>query len=342
MLKAKKCKNCTGELAFNPKQSMLVCERCGSSFAVSEKKDGKIRRLYDVSYSPVENQKNQIVYKCSTCNSKIIAGTGNEIHRCSSCGNTTLIKETSVMNLPDAIIPFKIERNKAAEIFRKWVKKRKLAPNDLVQMAKLEKISGIYTPVWNFNYKYYYQYSATGLKKKLDSYDNEVINKYVIQKVLEDSVDNQLFSASTRIPDEKIDMLGEYNFGEVRPYSTDYLMGFTGIDTNRDVHKIYKGIVDDINKDCSNKIKNKLEDEYDYVEDFSCKTKLKDVSFTYAHVPVWANHYTYKGKTYHCYINGQTGFATGNSPKSVGKIMGIIIGVLTGIGATLLIISKLI
>ena len=69
----------------------------------------------------------------------MILGANVDARRCSSCGNTTLVKENLSVITPDGIVPFKISRKKAAEIFRNWVGKRKFAPNDLVQMAKLEK-----------------------------------------------------------------------------------------------------------------------------------------------------------------------------------------------------------
>ena len=56
---------------------------------------------------------------------------------------------------------------------------------------------------------------------------------------------------------------------------------------------------------------------------------------------MWANHYSYKGREYHCYINGQTGEATGKAPKSFGKIAGTVLGILGGIGLAVLIIASI-
>jgi len=340
MTKLTRCKNCTGELVFSPDKNALSCERCGSQFNIKERANSNIKRMYDPSYVPQEKLDNQVTYKCSSCSSRIIAGTDCEIHRCSSCGNTTLKKEISVLNTPDGIIPFKITRNKAGEIFRKWVANRKFAPSDLVQMAKLEKISGFYTPIWNFNYTSIYKYSLVGVKKSLDSYDNEVRREYPINKIIEDRVENEIHSASTRISDSSIVAIGRYDFAQLRPFSTDYLLGFTGLDTNKDIHKLYNNICANANIEREEKIKNQLEESYDYLEDFKSITKLNNVSYNHAYVPVWANHYSYKGKEYHCYINGQTGETVGSSPKSIWKIAGTVLGILGGIGLAVLIISS--
>ena len=341
MSKLTRCENCTGELSYSPQKEMIVCTCCGSSFPIKVKKEKELKRKYDIAYTPMENREVLAVYRCETCGTKSIVGTDNVVRRCSSCGNTSLLKEKTALNTPDGMIPFKVTREKAAEIFRKWVASRKFAPNDLVEMAKLEKLSGFYTPVWNFSYNSIFKYSVIGIKKVLDAYDNEIRRETMLQKVLEDNHENDMHSASTRMDDEILESLGEYNFNFIRPYSTEYLMGFAGLETDVDIHKTYNNIVETIKSENERKVTNKLNDEYDYLEDFSSITRLRETTFYYSYVPVWANHYTYKGKEYHCYINGQTGVATGKSPKSFGKIAATVLGILGGIGFGILIVASI-
>ncbi len=337
-----KCKNCGGEEIYNPDTGMLNCERCGSSFLVKENNKTPVRRMYDPSLVIEENKDIKVVYKCSTCGTQSIVGLDKEVKRCSSCGNTTLTQIRSNLKSPDGIIPFEISRNKAAEIFRKWVGSRKFAPSDLRQMARLKKISGIYTPVFNFDYISLCKYSVTAIKKNVDSDGNETRKEYQIQKTKEDRYEDVLRTASSRISDNFILGLGEYNYNKLRPYSTDYLLGFAGIDTDLDIHKIYRDMYEEISEENKSKIENRLKDDYDYLNNFNCITRFKDVSFNYSYLPIWANHYTYKGKEYHCYINGQTGKATGSAPKSILKIGGLVLGILAGIGLGILIIASLI
>ena len=234
-----------------------------------------------------------------------------------------------------------MSRNKAASIFRTWVGSRKFAPNDLKQMAKLEKISGLYTPVWNFSFNSVFKYTGTAIKIKTDSDGNQEFRENELDKVKETRYSNVLLSASSRISDDFLNGMGEYDFNRIRPYSTDYLLGFAGIDTNLDIHNVYSDLTNEISSANERKIKSKLEAEYDRIDGLSCRTRFKDVVFNYAFVPVWANHYTYKGKEYHCFINGQTGKATGKAPKSILKIGSLILGVLAGIGAIIGIIVSL-
>lgn len=335
------CANCGGELVFNPESSMLVCDRCASTFPVKDGKNEFVRRVYSSSYSPNENRNEVIKYVCETCGAKSVVGTSGEVKRCASCGNTTLRKEKSMTIVPDGIIPFSISRKKAGEIFRSWVGTRKFAPSDLKEMARLEKISGLYTPVWNFNFTDVFRYNGTAIKIKTDSDGNQDIREIDLDKVKETRHSNVLFSGSTRISNEFLEGMGDYDFNKARPYSTDYLLGFAGIDTDEDIHNIYAEMTNQISKDNKRKMKIRLQKEYDRIDEVNFSTRFKDVAFNYAHVPVWANHYSYKGKEYHCFINGQTGKATGKAPKSILKIGGLVLGILAGIGAVVGIIISL-
>ena len=209
-------------------------------------------------------------------------------------------------------------------------------------MAKLEKISGIYTPVWNFNYNWVSKYTAIGVEKVLDVYDNEIRKETNVKKINEGKVENEIYSASTRIPTEVIGVLNDYDLNMIRPFSSEYLLGFSGVDTNIGIHEVYNNIEENLNETNRLIAIRKLKDEFDYYDDLKCVTKVRNVIFNYAYVPLWANHYTYKGKEYHCDINGQTGKTTGSAPKSVAKILGTVFGILCGIGAVVLLITSLI
>lgn len=342
MLGNNKCVNCGGENTYNPEKGLVCCDRCGSSFPVKERKRRVIKRQYTSMYSPEENKQETIKYFCDTCGAQSVVGDDGEIKRCASCGNTSIRKEQSVMVVPDAIIPFEISRRKAGDIFKKWVHSRKFAPSDLKQMAKLEKITGLYTPVWNLNYKTIYTYTGMGIKVKTNSDGKYETVEYPIYKEREDVFEDVLKTASSRITNNFLDGLGEYDFNKLRPFSTDYLLGFVGIDTDLNLHDVYNDIVETTSKQNEKKTRSYLKTEYNQVEAMSYRTRFLDVYFNYTYLPVWANHYIYKGKEYHCYINGQTGVATGKAPKSFWKVAGLIGGIVAGVALGILAICLII
>ena len=134
-----KCLNCGGEEVYEPEKAMVVCERCGSTFAVKEGVSDNLRRSYSSTYSPDANKNVVVKYTCSTCGAQSVVGRDSEVKRCASCGNTTLTKEKGTTIVPDGIIPFSVSRNKAASIFRTWVGSRKFAPNDLKKLYEITR-----------------------------------------------------------------------------------------------------------------------------------------------------------------------------------------------------------
>lgn len=339
-----KCLNCGGELNYNPIKNSLDCQYCGSTFPMQEtykeENISNLKREYSPSYVLEQNKKQKIKYQCSSCGSQLFLDGKEPLKRCSACGNTSLITASATTYVPDGIIPFSLSKAQAGEIFRKWIKSRKFAPSDLLNMAKLEKISGYYTPVWNFNVSASTRWSAVGINKVIHN-DQEFKRRYEVKDVEDSNFNNVMKSGSSKFNDEFLDDMGDYDFLNLKPFSTKYLLGYAGVNTDKDIHKVYQDIVDDINQEKKEEISKRLNGEYDLVDNLSCQTRIRHAYFNYAYVPIWANHYTYKGKDYHCYINGQTGTATGKAPKSVLKIGGIILGIAATVVIGVVLLARL-
>lgn len=243
-----RCANCGGEQNFNIEKGVLVCERCGSSAPVKEELGKPLQHVYSPTFTYTNTVANR--YVCENCGAKVVVGKSGEINRCASCGNRSVKKvESTSIKVPDGIIPFTLTRKNAAEIFRKWVGSRKFAPSDLKQMAKLEKISGIYVPIWNFNFTTTTRYSAIGFKKKTDNEGYSEYLEYPIQKVKDENYSNVIRSATTRMSDSFISGVGAYDFTKLRPYSTDYLLGLSALDTDIGLNSVFEKISSDITYD---------------------------------------------------------------------------------------------
>jgi len=329
-----KCKNCGGEIIFNPNTQTLSCKYCGSSFTISAKNSAStsnLRRDYHSSLSLQSNTQTSKTYSCSNCGTKSVINIDQSMTRCASCGNISLKEIHSQTTHPDGLIPFSVSRPQAEQIFKTWIKSRKFAPNDLILMAKRGKLTGLYTPVYNFDYTEHISYSAIGIKttKNADGYERK--SRHPVFKEKTNEVNDNTISGNSRIGDGFITGLGDYDFAKLKPFSTSYLLGFAGIDTNIDVHTACSNMVTEVRNRNRMKAKSNLNFEYDDIENFNCTTNISNITLNYAYLPIWANHYTYNGKEYHCYINGQTGKATGKAPKSFAKIFGLIAGILAGV-----------
>ena len=109
-------------------------------------------------------------------------------------------------------------------------------------------------------------------------------------------------------------------------YRTEYIYGFVASQVNVDLHQSCANMRGFVVRDIENKIKRSLNCQ---IETFHCSTTFEYIKYNYLYVPIWTNTYKYKNKTYTCYINGQTGKASGTAPKSFWKIFGaVVLGIL--------------
>ena len=165
-----KCPNCGGNLKYNIQKRNIWCEHCGSSFPISAPtKKVKLVHQYTLDYSPELQEDNINQYYCNSCKSTHVVDGGKISTRCPNCASVDIIQTNSNTACPDGIIPFEITKEKAARIFEDWLKHRAFAPHDLHLLARNEKLSPVYVPVFNVNATCICNYMATVKKVHVDN-----------------------------------------------------------------------------------------------------------------------------------------------------------------------------
>ena len=122
------CKNCAGQLVFDPAKQMLVCGHCEGRFKpeefdVSEKIplwDKKAVSMNEVYGTDSEEFMDCYVYSCGSCGGEVIINGSEASTKCIYCGNSTVIfNRISRQKRPKYIIPFiitKKRQNRQSEI----------------------------------------------------------------------------------------------------------------------------------------------------------------------------------------------------------------------------------
>lgn len=332
MKKIIKCDSCGGNLVFSPDTQNLVCEHCKTNMLINKTNQAPPSQ---VQYSSRLNFNKSInvgnVYKCSACETKISTSNEKPLTRCPSCGNKDLLKINETQIHPMNIIPFQLSKKKASQCYKKWINSRKFAPNNLKKMAKQQKISGFYAPIYLFDFDATTHYSAHGIDESKRADGSIRTSTTYINDVEYSFYDDYIYSANRKIPSQQFRNMGGFNPNGIIPYSNEYLLGFMGLGTNRTIHSSLDLVEEEIAALEAEKIKDKLNRKFDDVDFFRSNTTINKIWCDYVYVPIWSNHYSYKGKEYHCYINGQTGKVTGKSPKSIWKILGLSALVVAGI-----------
>ena len=90
-----KCPNCNAELSFSPKDQMITCEYCKSSFSPQ---DLKIK----IKKSEESNTFEGKSYMCSSCGAKLMTFDETAVTFCSYCGSQAMIESKMMkVNNPD-------------------------------------------------------------------------------------------------------------------------------------------------------------------------------------------------------------------------------------------------
>ena len=135
-----KCPGCGAPIHFKPKLGIFKCDYCEGEYTAEQLKD-----MEKINKEEVDTT-NYVNYNCPDCGAEIITDENTAATFCVYCGNTSIIKNRlSGKFAPSKIIPFKMEKQKAIEAFKRLRKGRPLTPKTFTSEKNIEK------KVKNFN-----------------------------------------------------------------------------------------------------------------------------------------------------------------------------------------------
>jgi hypothetical protein len=305
------CKNCAGQLVFDPKKQMLVCDHCGSEFKPedfddSEKSglwDKKAESMNEVYGTDSEDLMDCYVYTCGSCGGEIIINGTEASTKCIFCGNSAVVfNRISKQKRPNYIIPFKLTKEEAVEAVRERFKKGFFIPKE-IKNFKAENVRGIYIPYWILNCEHKASVVVQGQVSSGKSTKTVYYGREGRMSLKELPLD-----ASKMLSDESSSRLEPFNMRGIKPFDEDYLLGFysnisdiTYGDLRRATYKRADSYFDEqvLNSvhGCSNKKiyreRHVTDIDYDNIK--------------YAMFPAWFVTYYHKGQHNTILVNGQSG-----------------------------------
>ena len=337
-----KCPNCCADLKFSPTTQKLECEYCDSSFTIEE-----IKRICAATENsiPAENVQAQQefedhtnLYHCKSCGAEIMADDQQTATFCYYCHNPVILSgKMSGEYSPRKVIGFKLTREKAVEIFKGWVKKRKFVPTDFKSQQQIEKITGLYVPFWLADCNIDIDYQGDGTtSRSWVSGDYRYTETNVYRLIRTGRVVTQGIPADgeSKIEDALMEAIEPYDYNELRDFSMSYLSGFYADKFDVDRSAVFPRIKERATKACMDILNESLAG-YSAVAPRNDQLSFTNTEWHYILLPVWFMTYNYKGKIYEFAINGQTGKLAGTPPLSKGKLAAFcaaIGGVITIIG----------
>ena len=157
-----KCSNCGGALVFDPHSGELKCTHCENITNIDDTKALNEKKLYSPESTIAQSKVKYAHFCCKSCGRTHICDIDTPINRCPSCGDVTLERTVNVDYVPDGVIPFKIDFEKAMQSYMSWLKTKKWAPNNLKSLAQAQSLVAKYIPIYNYEFKCVSEYHGTG------------------------------------------------------------------------------------------------------------------------------------------------------------------------------------
>lgn len=338
-----KCPSCNGPLYFSSAEQKLKCDYCGSSFTVeqidkvynskleqsvkesvqkAEEENSSVDGNIDFNSSGDWKTTNMKAYSCSSCGAELICEEITVSTSCPYCGNPTIIPGQFKQNqMPEYIIPFKLDKEAAITELKKFYGGKKLLPKVFSEMNHIQEIKGVYIPFWLYdgNIDINAQFDATKVDVSYSgSYKITNTNHYQVDREGNIPFDKVPVDASIKMDNNQMDSLEPFDYSQLVKFSPSYLPGFFAESYDDDLENCKKRLTSRVKNSAINMIYSTVVG-YSSVNTISTDVQIHIEKTNYAFLPVWLLNTKYKGENFLFAMNGQTGKMVGRLPMDKGK-----------------------
>lgn len=365
-----KCPSCTGPLHFVGASGKLECDYCGASYDVAE-----IEAMYagqEAKAAAAQQQAEQKAaaqaadsgewdlsglsddwgadgkgmksYTCPSCGAELICDASTAATSCPYCGNPTVVPgQFSGTLKPDYVIPFRLSREDAVAALKKHYKGKPFLPKSFTAGNHIEEIKGVYVPFWMFDGEAdgsaHFEATRSRTYRQGDEEVTETDHFDVYRAGLL-AFEKVPVDASSKMPDDHMDSIEPYDYGELKPFSTAYLPGFLADKYDIAVEQSRERA----DERCKNTLTAALCDSvqgYETCVPVQESASLKRGRVHYALLPVWMLNTKWDGKDFLFAMNGQTGKLVGDLPMSWGKFWATFAAIAVPLTAVLTLLTSL-
>lgn len=336
------CSGCGASMVFDAASQGLSCRQCGGQTPVALPRVAIEELDLEAALAAGEGkpaEPGSRCLRCTRCAAELEASGGLEARPCPFCGSALVLEDAPGDRVlaPEGVLPFRIEREKAQEAFRTWVRKRWFAPSGLRKLTRADLLRGVYVPFWTFDARadspwnalsgtYYYTtemrrgpggrirmqrvrhvrwWPSSG--RHAGAYDDV---RVCASKGLKGSLSGiEFFSLDAAVPYEPRCLAG----WEVEACSVGLRESWSEASA-----RIYAAE----ERACAAEVPG------DTHMGLQVRTRLSDLGFKPVLLPVWVGAYRYGGKDFRFLVNGQTGAHEGEAPVSPWKAALAVLGLL--------------
>ncbi|HDZ81035.1 MAG TPA: primosomal protein N' (replication factor Y) - superfamily II helicase [Roseobacter sp.] len=339
------CTTCGSDLRFDPQQNLLVCDYCGNTESISDRRRHQPIAELDFSMAiarqlPQAEMEETRVSTCPNCAAQVEFDPGKHATVCPFCATPVVIDTGTNRHIkPRAVLPFALTETVARDAMTQWLGSLWFAPSNLQAYArKGRRMQGIYVPYWTYDADTQSSYSG---ERGTVYYVTQTVMRdgkpvqQQVPKVRWRSVsgrvsrffDDVLVLASRSLPKKFTDALEPWDLAALEPYAPEYLAGFRAEAYAVTLEEGFAEAREIMDRMIERDVRFDIGGDRQQVHDI--QTKLSNVTFKHVLLPVWLAAYKYQGKTYRFVVNGRTGNVQGERPYSTLKItFAVILGLI--------------
>lgn len=344
----KPCINCGAELKYQPGTKNISCEYCGHQETISIDENGfKELELYPYlkEMGSQKHSEEVSMLHCKNCGATQHIEENYKSLHCVYCSMPLVLEDQFKEEwiLPDAVLPFQIDRKKSYQIFQQWVKRLWFAPNKLKKAALDPQFTkGLYLPYWTFDAQLQVSYSGQRGEyyyetRRVRNSQGKVVRQqvrktrwYPASGRVSGFVDDTLVEASKQRKGRVPLKIAHWNLKLLQPFNSSFLRGFVTEKYTiplKQGHLAAKSEAENIARRwCRQDIGG------DTQRITGMKVKLSEETFKHILLPVYISAYRFNGKEYNFFVNGENGRISGTRPYSAWKIFFVALLVLLVIG----------
>ena len=317
-----KCPSCGSNLSFDPGTQSLKCAYCGYEEALVGTYSEEEHDFANADFSKW-NHKEAHQARCQNCGANVIIDPNVLSVNCPFCDTPMVISTDEITGLkPDRVIPFTITDKVAQENYRKWLKKRVMAPHKVKKEIPNPTMNSVYVPTWTFDSFVSAKYEGRLGKRYTKTTGNgktvTEIKYFSIGGTVTRREDDCLVCSGEKMNQQELSKIEPFHTNESFVYDNRYLSGHTTEHYSmelKDGWKVAQGIIE---KHLEAQILAQY--DYDVVDYLHIHPKYDDITYKYVILPVWLCRYLYNRKSFRFVVNGETGKVSGKFPISPVKV----------------------
>lgn len=290
---------------YSPERRGMHCPFCGSAES-GERAEGRTGALT----------------VCPNCGGEVAVQEHTSATQCPYCDSYLIFNErVEGQYEPRMMIPFQMGKEKCKQSLREKFRKCIFAPTDFLSEARLDGMEGMYVPYWFYDYDTGCSFQGEGVKVRVwrtGSVEHTETSVYAIDRDMDIHFEKIPVDASVRMPDDVMDLVAPFHYGQLMPFEPKYMSGFLGEKYNMEAAAVADRAQAQMRRDASKMLRESYAG-YNTVKTLKEDISVKGCRVAYGLLPVWKYRYRYREQDYPFYINGQTGKIVGTAPFSSSK-----------------------